>query len=48
MVAHPDGNLWFVQTKANGLCRIDRQGRVTEFPVKTPDATPRGVAVAPD
>src|SRR5690348_2682335 len=48
MVTHPDGNIWFVQTKANGLGRIDRRGRVTEFPVATPDASLRGVAVAPD
>ena len=48
MVAHPDGNIWFVETKANALGRIDAHGRITEWPVKTPDASLRGVTVAPD
>jgi virginiamycin B lyase len=37
-----------VETKANALGRMDAQGRVTEWPVKTPDASLRGVTVAPD
>jgi virginiamycin B lyase len=48
MATHPDGNIWFVETKANALGRIDPQGRVTEWPVKTPDASLRGVTVAPN
>ena len=39
MVTHPDGHIWFVETKANALGRIDAQGRVTEWPVKTPNAS---------
>ena len=37
-----------MQTRANGLGRIDRAGEVIEFPVQTPNASLRGVAVAPD
>src|SRR4029079_17263968 len=48
MVTHPDGSIWFVETKANALGRIDAQGRVTEWPGKTPEAWWRGVPVAPD
>jgi len=33
MVAHPDGSIWFVQTKVDGLGRIDREGAITEFRV---------------
>src|SRR4030095_6225840 len=37
-----------VEPKTTALGRIDAQGRVTEWPVKTPDASLRGVTVAPD
>jgi len=46
MVTHPDGNIWFVQTKANGLGRIDGTPH-HRMAVKTPDASLRGVTVAP-
>src|SRR5262249_33499426 len=44
----PDGSIWFVQTRANGLGRIDPAGHISEFRVNTPDASLRSVAVAPD
>src|SRR5438477_272010 len=48
VAAHPDGSIWFVETRGNALGRIDAQGRISEFPVNTPNASLRGVAVAPD
>ena len=37
-----------MQTRANGLGRIDRYGNIAEFPVNTPDASLRGVTVGID
>jgi virginiamycin B lyase len=48
MVTHPDGSIWFVETRANALGRIGRDGRVVEHPVATSDASLRGVTVAQD
>jgi virginiamycin B lyase len=48
MAAHPDGSIWFVETSTNALGRIDRDGRITEHAVTTPDSSLRGVCVAPD
>ncbi len=33
MAVDPDGHIWFVETKANALGRVDKAGRVTEWPV---------------
>jgi len=48
MAAHPDGSIWFVETKGNALGRIDARARITELPIPTPNASLRGVAVAAD
>jgi virginiamycin B lyase len=47
MATHPDGSIWFVETSTNALGRIDRDGRITEHPVTTPNSSLRGVCVAP-
>ena len=48
MVTHPDGNIWFVETGANALGRIDRDNKFSEFVFPTPNASLRGVTVGPD
>jgi len=45
---HPAGGVWFVETGANALGRIDAHGVIREFPVPTPNASLRGVTVGPD
>jgi virginiamycin B lyase len=45
IVPGPDGCLWFVQTLANAIGRIDRDGRITEFPFPRPGASLRGIDV---
>ena len=37
-----------MQTSANGLCRVDRDGGMIEYKVTTPDASLRSVCVGPD
>jgi virginiamycin B lyase len=48
MVTHPDGNIWFVETGANALGRLSRDGVFSEFVFPTPNASLRGVTVGPD
>ncbi len=48
MALHPDGNIWFVETGANALGRLARDGSITEFSIPTPNASARGVTVGPD
>jgi virginiamycin B lyase len=48
MVSHPDGSIWFVETSTNALGRIDRNGKITEHKVPTPNASLRGVTVGAD
>ena len=48
MVTHPDGSIWFVETGANALGRLSRDGAFSEFVFPTPSASLRGVTVGPD
>jgi hypothetical protein len=49
ITAGPDGGLWFVEAKANKVCRIDTTGKVTgEFGLPTANADPEGIAAGPD
>jgi len=42
----PDGSIWFVETSTNApRAHRTRQGRITEHPVPTPNASLRGVTV---
>jgi streptogramin lyase len=47
MVTHPDGSIWFVETGANALGRIDRECNFREFVIPTPNASLRGVIYSP-
>jgi virginiamycin B lyase len=48
IASHPDGGVWFVETGANALGRIDGRGTIREFRVPTPNSSLRGVTVGPD
>jgi virginiamycin B lyase len=48
MVTHPDGSIWFVETGANALGRLGRDGKFQDFKFPTPNASLRGVTVGPD
>ena len=48
MALHPDGSIWFVETGANALGRIARDGSIAEFAIPTPNASARGVTVGAD
>ena len=43
MALHPDGSIWFVETGANALGRVGRDGSIVEFAIPTPNASARGV-----
>jgi virginiamycin B lyase len=48
MIAHPDGNIWFVATSANTLVRVDRANKLTEFSAPDPKSSLRSLTAAPD
>ena len=48
MFIHPDGSLWFVETDADAMGRIDRDGKITEHKVAARNASLRSVTISPD
>ena len=44
----PTAHLWFAQKTANKIGRITPDGKITEFPLPTPNAGPDGIALGPD
>lgn len=44
----PDDSLWFTDRGHNAIGRIDTTGKVTEYPVPTPDSGVLGIALAAD
>lgn len=48
IVAGPDGNLWFTETGANAIGKLDpTTGQVTEIPIPTPGAGPLDITAGP-
>ena len=43
-----DGDVWFTEFDADKIERIDRSGRLHEYPVRTPDAEPYQLIARPD
>jgi virginiamycin B lyase len=39
----PQGKMWFTERDGNKLGRIDRRGRIQEFPISTPDSVPQAI-----
>ncbi|MEA2532661.1 MAG: virginiamycin lyase, partial [Actinomycetota bacterium] len=48
IVAGPDGNLWYTESKAGNIARVTTSGTVTEFKVNTPGSAPTAITVGPD
>jgi streptogramin lyase len=48
ITAGPDGNLWFVEAKANKVGKITPSGAITEFPIPGADPQPADVTAGPD
>src|SRR5260370_8021881 len=48
IAAGPDGNLWFTEFFANRIGRMTPSGALTEFPIPTPDSSPRRIVAGPD
>jgi virginiamycin B lyase len=48
ITAGPDGALWFTESEAAKIGRIDDAGRITEYPIPTPTSTPVGIAAGSD
>lgn len=48
IVVGPDGALWFGESAANNIARMTTDGRVTEYPIPTPNSNPIGITVGPD
>lgn len=46
LIAGPDGNVWF--TYGNNIGRITPAGKITLYPVPTPDSDPWGLAIGYD
>ena len=44
----PDDSLWFTDRGHNAVGRIDTKGKVTEYPVPTPNSGVLGIALAAD
>ena len=44
----PDGNLWFTEVVANKIGRMTTAGTVSEYPLPTAFAQPRGITAGPD
>lgn len=42
----PDGCIWFVHAEGNAIGRVTPGGEMREFPLPTPNASPRGIVVA--
>jgi virginiamycin B lyase len=45
-VPGPDGAIWFVLAEGNAIARVTPDGAMREFPLPTPNASPRGIVVA--
>ncbi len=48
MTMGPDGAIWFTEMWANKIGRITLDGKLTEYPLPTPAASPRGICAGPD
>lgn len=44
IVTGPDGNLWITEQGTGRIARLSPDGRLTEFPLPSPGADPRGMA----
>src|ERR1043165_3237108 len=44
----PDGNMWFTETAANQIGRIDPKGRITEFVIPQPLSAPVDIVAGAD
>ncbi len=44
----PDGNMWFTETAANQIGRIDAKGNITEFVVPQPLSSPVDIVAGAD
>jgi len=47
ITAANDGSLWFTETLANKVGRIDLQGHITESTVPTPNSYPQAISAPP-
>jgi RHS repeat-associated protein len=47
IVLGPDGNLWFVETAANKIGRINPDGTISEFPVPSANSRPKAITMIP-
>jgi virginiamycin B lyase len=48
LTSGPDGNLWFLEFRANQVGKISTDGVFTEYPIPTPNSQPAGLAAGPD
>ncbi len=48
IIRGPDGNLWFSEEVANAIARLTPRGKVTAFPLHTPQSSAQGMAVGAD
>jgi virginiamycin B lyase len=48
IVAGPDGAMWFTEEGASAIGRIDARGRIRQFPLRSKNAQPEGIALGPD
>jgi virginiamycin B lyase len=48
ITAGPDGALWFTEGPANRIGRITTDGRITEYPVPSPNSSPYHIVSGPD
>src|ERR1051325_10793811 len=44
----PDGNMWFTETAANKIGRINSQGKITEFVLPQADSAPMDIVSGAD
>ena len=47
IVLGSDGALWFTESRGNAIGRVDVDGKVTEYPIPTPDAFAADITPGP-